>query len=71
MDNDEFLQTALSGFARTQRIRRLRLIIGGLLIFAAGVLLGAWMAYQPVHITFEVPAAAPPEASAPSDTIKA
>ena len=69
MDNDEYLQNALSDFARTQRIRRLRLICFGLLIFATGVLLGAWIAYEPVHVILEVPTTAPLESSPPSDTI--
>ena len=70
LENDSFSQTTLRYFTRTPRFRGLQLICGAMLIFAAGVLLGAWMAYQPVNITFEVPAEAPPEASKRSDTMR-
>lgn len=70
LEKDEFLQNALSDFARTQRLRRLQLICAGLLIFAIGVAAGVWIGYRPVNVTLEVPAMTLPKSSNPSDTIE-
>lgn len=69
MDNDELPPTVLSDITRTQRMRRLRLIFFGSLIFAGGVVLGAWITYEPIHVILEVPAAERPGSTAPDDTI--
>ena len=71
LEDDECLQTALSDFARTRRIRRLQLICGSMVIFGVGVLVGMSIAYDPVQISVELPAAAPVEPETPSDTIRA
>ena len=56
LEDDEFLQGALSSFARARRIRMLQLIGASILIFSAGVLVGMSIKYETVEITVEVPA---------------
>ena len=60
LEDDEFLQGALSDFARTRRIRLLQLIGASILIFATGVLVGMSIKYEAVEITVEVPAVETP-----------
>ena len=65
LEDDEFLQTAVSDFARTRRKKRLMLIGSALLIFALGFLAGASYQYQIPTLTFELPAGAPSQADSP------
>jgi hypothetical protein len=71
LEDDKFLNSPPGDFARTRRIRRLQLICGAMVIFGVGVLVGMSIAYDPVQISVELPAAAPAEPEIPSDTIKA
>ena len=70
MDNSEVPPAALRDVSRMERSRRLRLIFAGTLIFASGVVLGAWIAYEPIQLILEVPAAEQSERAAPDDMIK-
>ena len=54
LDNDEFLQAAVSDFTRSRRTRRLQLFGAALLIFALGFLAGASFQYQTATITIDL-----------------
>jgi hypothetical protein len=70
LHNDEFLQSAVSDFTRTRRLRLLQLSVGAMLIFAFGFLAGASYQYQTQTITLEFRESTPPVKHNVSETTK-